>query len=177
MPSDLIAPEGSPSSAPTERLAEIQAQLRDIHPGAALTSPADPRLPALGWLVIILLAICLITLLGKTSWHQRRWARQLTWQGPDLVPRLQTTLRAAALARWPEARTLQGDAWLRWLDERGGSHFHAFAREWPLWLYGQGEPDAEQRAQLRRAYLRWGRRCVSAPRIPFLARAPRRRAP
>ena len=179
MPADLMIPEAPLSSAaPTERLAEIQAQLRDIHPGAPLASPQDPRLTALGWLLIALLAIGLITALSRTLWRQHQWARQMQWQGPDLIPRLQAVLREAALARWPEARTLQGEAWLRWLDSQGDSEFHAFAREWPQWLYGRGEPDEGQRVRLRRAYLRWGRRCVSAPRLSGRrTRQPRRQTP
>lgn len=146
-----------------ERLQAIQAQLRDIHPGPELASAADPRLLAWGWLLIMLLTLSLITTLALTLWRQRRWARQMAWQGADLVPRLQAVLRQAALARWPEARTLQGEAWLRWLDTRGGSQFAQFEAQWSGWLYGRGEPDARQREQLRRYYLRWGRRCVSAP--------------
>lgn len=166
MPADLMIPEAPLSSAlSTGRLAEIQSQLRDIHPGASLSDVQDPRLEALGWLLIGLLVIALIVILGRSLWHQRQWARQMQWQGADLVPRLQTVLREAALARWPEVGPLQGEAWLRWLDSQGGSEFHAFAHEWPRWLYGQEEPDAQQRARLRLAYLRWGRRCVAAPRF------------
>ena len=69
----------------------------------------------------------------------------------------------ALAARWPEARALQGDEWLAWLDRRGGCHFGEFARQWPGWLYGSDAPDGAQRARLRLAYLSCGRRCVSAP--------------
>ncbi|MGY3901006.1 DUF4381 family protein [Aeromonas lusitana] len=163
MPSALIAAQAS--SLPATQLHEIQAQLRDIHPGPALTSATDPRLLALGWLLIALLGLLLIILLTTMLWRQRRWARQIAWQEADLVPRLQSVLRTAALTRWPEARSLQGDAWLIWLDEKGGSRFRELAAHWPDWLYGQQVPDEKQRAQLKRAYLRWGRRCVSAPSL------------
>lgn len=163
MPSALIA--ALASALPAAQLREIQAQLRDIHPGPALTSATDPRLLALGWLLIVLLCLLLIILLATLFWRQRRWARQITWQERDLVPRLQSVLRSAALARWPEARTLQGEAWLTWLDEKGGSRFRELAAHWPDWLYGQQVPDEKQRALLKSAYLRWGRRCVNAPSL------------
>ncbi|USV59482.1 DUF4381 family protein [Aeromonas encheleia] len=143
----------------------LAAQLRDIHPGPALGSAVDPRLLGWGWLLIILLCALLITTLALALWRQRRWARQIEWQEAELVPRLQAVLRQAALAHWPEARHLQGEAWLAWLDARGGSRFAEFAPLWPHWLYGRGEPDATQQAALRRCYLRWGRRCVSPPRL------------
>ncbi|MCH7370007.1 MULTISPECIES: DUF4381 family protein [Aeromonas] len=170
MPSALSAPPGATlatDQAPLDqgRLHEIQAQLRDIHPGPELASVADPRLLAWGWLLIMMLILFLIITLALTLWRQRRWVRQIDWQGEDLVPRLQATLRQAALARWPEARTLQGEDWLSWLDKKGGSHFADLAEHWSDWLYDQQQPDARQRALLRRAYLRWGRRCVSSPRI------------
>lgn len=144
----------------------LAAQLRDIHPGPALGSAIDPRLLGWGWLLIALLGALLIGNLMLTLWRQRRWARQLDWQAVDLVPRLQGTLRQAALTRWPEAHALQGDAWLAWLDKKGGCRFSELAPHWPDWLYGQGVPDAKQRAALRRAYLQWGRRCVSSPQLP-----------
>ncbi|MGY3943646.1 DUF4381 family protein [Aeromonas tecta] len=143
----------------------LAAQLRDIHPGPALGSAIDPRLLGLGWLLAALLCALLIGTLVLTLWRQRRWDRQLDWQAADLVPRLQSVLRSAALARWPEARTLQGEAWLAWLDEKGGCRFSELATHWPGWLYGQEVPDAQQRAALRRAYLRWGRSCVSLPQL------------
>lgn len=154
---DLLSPE---------RLSEIQSQLRDIHPGPDLALAGDPRLLALGWLLISLLALCLIGALGLALWRQRHWARQIRWQDPELVPSVQAALREAAIRRWPETRSLQGEAWLAWLDEKGGSHFGEFAAHWPRWLYGQGEPDEGQRVRLHRAYLRWGRRCVVMPRLP-----------
>lgn len=187
MPSALSATQVPPASAAQpaqaqlgaeqpprdqERLLAIQAQLRDIHPGPELTTAADPRLLALGWLLIALFIFCLIIAMGRALRRQQRWASQMAWQGADLVPRLQTVLRQAALERWPEARTLHGEAWLRWLDAKGGSHFARFEGQWSGWLYGREEPDARQREQLRRDYLRWGRRCVVMP--PPVLRRPRR---
>ncbi|MGY3887231.1 DUF4381 family protein [Aeromonas aquatica] len=179
MPSALSAPPAATLAADQPqldqtRLHEIQAQLRDIHPGPELASATDPRLLAWGWLLIMMLILFLIITLALTLWRQRRWARQIDWQGADLVPRLQAALRQAALARWPEARPLQGDAWLIWLDEKGGSRFADLAEHWSGWLYGQQVPNEGQRALLKRAYLRWGRRCVSSPRILPLGK--RRRA-
>lgn len=170
MPSVLSAAQSAPLKHPPgeisslTRLQEIQGQLRDIHPGPPLESASDPRLLAWGWLLIALLAALLIGATINTLWRQRRWARQIDWQAADLVPGLHAALREAAIARWPEARTLQGDEWLAWLDRRGGCHFGEFARQWPGWLYGSDTPDGAQRARLRLAYLNWGRRCVSAPR-------------
>ncbi|WP_042648062.1 DUF4381 family protein, partial [Aeromonas media] len=167
MPSVLSAPQTAPlQHQPGEifsltRLQEIQGQLRDIHPGPPLESASDPRLLAWGWLLIAVLAALLIGTTINTLWRQRRWAHQIDWQAADLVPSLQAALREAAIARWPEARALQGNEWLAWLDRRGGCHFGA--RQWPDWLYGSDTPDKAQRARLRLAYLSWGRRCVSAP--------------
>ena len=121
---------------------------------------------ALGGLLIAAIAACLIAMTALTLWRQRRWAHRLNWQADDLVPRLQDALREAAMARWPEAAPLQGEAWLAWLDSKGGSDFSQFAAQWPLWLYGGSVPDEAQRKRLRLAYLAWGRRCVSAPRFP-----------
>lgn len=149
--------------SPANPTASLAAQLRDIHPGPDLGSVTDPRLLAWGWLLIILLGALLIRALVLMLWRQRRWARRLDWQAADLVPQLQDVLRQAALARWPEARPLQGDAWLTWLDTKGGSRFGELAPHWSGWLYGARQPDERQRAALRRAYLQWGRRCVSRP--------------
>ena len=74
------------------------------------------------------------------------------------------------MARWPEAASLQGEDWLAWLDEKGGGDFGQFASQWPRWLYGSQRPNEGQRARLRRAYLSWGRRCVSRPGLPSLRR-------
>jgi len=170
MPSVLSAAQPRPLPAETgqasslTRLQEIQGQLRDIHPGPPLERASDPRLLAWGWLLIALLALLLIGTTINTLWRQRRWARQIDWEAADLVPSLQSALREAAIARWPEARSLQGEEWLAWLDRRGGSHFGEFASLWPHWLYGSDAPDAVQRARLRLAYLKWGRRCVITPR-------------
>ena len=125
MPSVLSAPLQHPpgQTSSLTRLQEIQGQLRDIHPGPPLESASDPRLLAWGWLLIALLAALLIGATINTLWRQRRWARQIDWQAADLVPGLHAALREAAIARWPEARTLQGDEWLAWLDRRGGCHF------------------------------------------------------
>ena len=159
-----------PASPVGPALQAIQAELRDIHPGAPLEEAPDPRLAAWGGLLLALLALWLAAILARTLWRQRRWAHQLLWQGEDLVPRLHTALREAALARWPEAGPLQGEAWLAWLDRKGGSDFSQFAGQWPHWLYGAAQPNEAERARLRRAYLRWGRRCVATPRLTRMRR-------
>lgn len=145
------------SSAPP--MSALAAQLRDIHPGPMLTQAADPRLQ--GWWVLLMGALIGAALLSLLRY--RRWQRQIDWEAPELVPRLQAVLREAALGRWPEARTLQGEAWLAFLDRQGGSQFREFAALWPHWLYGQWIPDARQCEALRCAYLSWGRACCCLP--------------
>ncbi|WP_287145881.1 DUF4381 domain-containing protein [Aeromonas sp.] len=149
------------SSAPP--VSALAAQLRDIHPGPMLVQAPDPRLQGWWALLIILLMGALIGAALLSLLRYRRWQRQIDWQAHELVPRLQAALREAALGRWPEARTLQGEAWLAFLDRQGGSQFREFAPLWPHWLYGQGIPDPRQREALRRAYLRWGRACCCLP--------------
>lgn len=149
------------SSAPP--MSALAAQLRDIHPGPMLTQAADPRLQGWWALLIMLLMGVLIGAALLSLLRYRRWQRQIDWEAPELVPKLQAALREAALGRWPEARTLQGEAWLAFLDRQGGSQFREFAALWPHWLYGQGIPDARQCEALRRAYLSWGRACCCLP--------------
>lgn len=149
------------SSAPP--VSALAAQLRDIHPGPMLVQGPDPRLQGWWALLIILLMGALIGAALLSLLRYRHWQRQIDWQAPELVPRLQAALREAALGRWPEARTLQGEAWLAFLDRQGGNQFREFAPLWPHWLYGQGIPDPRQREALRRAYLRWGRACCCLP--------------
>ena len=78
-----------------------------------------------------------------------------------------------------EVREVDYDEWLRraahghydsWLDRKGGSDFSLFAGQWPHWLYGAAQPNEAERARLRRAYLRWGRRCVATPRLTRMRR-------
>jgi len=88
-----------PASPVGPALQAIQAELRDIHPGAPLEEAPDPRLAAWGGLLLTVLTLWLAATLARTLWRQRRWARQLVWQGEDLVPRLHAALREAALAR------------------------------------------------------------------------------
>ncbi|MGE6225900.1 hypothetical protein, partial [Aeromonas media] len=128
MPSVLSAPQTALQHPPGEiasltRLQEIQGQLRDIHPGPPLESASDPRLLAWGWLLIAVLAALLIGATINTLWRQRRWARQIDWQAADLVPVLHAALREAAIARWPEARSLQGEEWLPRRRPPGGGPF------------------------------------------------------
>lgn len=153
------------SSVPTSPLA---AQLRDIHPGPPLQLASDPRLLGWWWLLIALLVGAMIILGVQSLLRYRRWRRQLDWQAPDLVPRLQAVMREAVLPRWPEAASLQGEPWLVFLDSLGldplgSGRFRELVPHWSAWLYGGQSPDAQQRQALRRAYLAWGRHCICPP--------------
>lgn len=119
----MTAPDAYRQPSPSEALQAIRAELRDIHQGPALEPAQDPRLMALGGLLIAAIAACLIAMTALTLLRQRRWAHRIDWQADDLVPRLQDALREAAMARWPEAAPLQGEAWLAWLDSKGGAIF------------------------------------------------------
>ncbi|MGL5326443.1 MAG: DUF4381 family protein, partial [Aeromonas sp.] len=96
----------------------------------------------------------------------RRWCRQLEGDPALLVARIQEALRHEALQRWPEARQLQGEAWLAFVDRHGGSDFSQFSSHWSSWLYGSQKPSCEQSEQLRQHYRRWGQTL-------FLQRPPR----
>lgn len=159
----MLLASASTAVATISPLSPLAAQLRDIHPGPMLVAASDPRIQGWWGLLITLLIAVLIGMTLKNLGRYRRWQRQIDWEAPDLVPRLQTVLREAALRRWPEVRTLQGDAWLAFLDSKGGCCFREFALQWPQWLYGQGAPNARQLKALRRAYLSWGRACIWLP--------------
>lgn len=145
----------------------LAALMRDIHPGPDLIEQSlDPRVQALLWLLITALLLLLIVLIAKRVIRYRRWCRQLEGDPALLVARIQEALRHEALQRWPEARQLQGEAWLAFVDRHGGSDFSQFAPHWSSWLYGSQKPGSEQSEQLRQHYRRWGQTL-------FLQRSPR----
>lgn len=136
---------------------QLVALMRDIHPGPDLVEQSlDPRLQALFWLLITSLLLFLITLVVRRGLAYRRWCRQLEGDPALLVARIHEALRHEAVQRWPEARPLQGEAWLAFVDRHGGSHFSQFAPHWSAWLYGSQQPTHEQCQQLRQDYRRWG---------------------
>ncbi|HDZ8836947.1 TPA: DUF4381 domain-containing protein [Aeromonas veronii] len=145
----------------------LAALMRDIHPGPDLIEQSlDPRVQALLWLLITGLLLLLIILIARRVIRYRRWCRQLEGDPALLVARIQEALRHEALQRWPEARQLQGEAWLAFVDRHGGSDFSQFSSHWRSWLYGSQNPTREQSEQLRQHYRRWGQTL-------FLQRSPR----
>jgi hypothetical protein len=155
----------------------LAALMRDIHPGPDLIEQSlDPRVLALLWLLITGLLLLLIVLIAKRVIRYRRWCRQLEGDPVLLVARIQEALRHEALQRWPEARQLQGEAWLAFVDRHGGSDFSQFSSHWSSWLYGSQNPTREQSEQLRQHYRRWGQ-TLFLQRYPRSKRKAARRQP
>lgn len=104
-------------------------QLRDIH------LPAEPGWwpPAPGWwllAVLLLAALAWLSLLLRARMVRRRRARQVAGlaadaaarladeaSGAELAATLSELLRRAARLVEPRAASLQGEAWLGWLDD------------------------------------------------------------
>ncbi|MFB2890043.1 DUF4381 domain-containing protein [Aeromonas veronii] len=146
-----------PSPASDAITPPLAALMRDIHPGPDLIEQSiDPRVQALLWLLITGLLLLLIVLIALRVIRYRRWCRQLEGDPAPLVARIQEALRHEALQRWPEARQLQGEAWLAFIDRHGGSDFSQFSSHWSSWLYGSQNPTREQCEQLQQHYRRWG---------------------
>ncbi|MEZ7008608.1 DUF4381 domain-containing protein [Aeromonas sp. S13(2024)] len=159
MSSGMISPAeldiaGPASEAITPPLAAL---MRDIHPGPDLIEQSlDPRVLALLWLLIAGFLLRLLVLIARRVIRYRRWCRQLEGDPALLVAQIQEALRHEALQRWPEARQLQGEAWLAFIDRHGGSDFSQFSSHWSRWLYGSQNPTREQCEQLQKHYRRWG---------------------
>ncbi|WP_429072123.1 DUF4381 family protein [Aeromonas veronii] len=135
----------------------LAALMRDIHPGPDLIEQSlDPRVQALLWLLIAGFLLLLLVLIARRVIRYRRWCRQLEGEPALLVVQIQEALRHEALQRWPEARQLQGEAWLAFVDRHGDSNFSQFSSHWSSWLYGSQNPTREQCEQLRQHYRRWG---------------------
>ncbi|UUM67053.1 DUF4381 domain-containing protein [Aeromonas veronii] len=169
MSSGMISPAELDSASPASDAITppLAALMRDIHPGPDLIEQSlDPRVQALLWLLITALLLLLIVLIAQRVIRYRRWCHQLEGDPALLVARIQEALRHEALQRWPEARQLQGEAWLVFVDRHGGSNFSQFSSHWSSWLYGSQNPTREQSEQLRQHYRRWGQTL-------FLQRSPR----
>ena len=169
MSSGMISPAELDSASPASDAITppLAALMRDIHPGPDLIEQSlDPRVLALLWLLITALLLLLIVLIAKRVIRYRRWCRQLGGDPALLVAHIQEALRHEALQRWPEARQLQGEAWLAFVDRHGGSDFSQFSSHWSNWLYGSQNPTREQSEQLLQHYRRWGQTL-------FLQRSPR----
>ena len=172
MSSGMISPAELDSASPASDAITppLAALMRDIHPGPDLIEQSlDPRVQALLWLLITGLLLFLIILIARRVIRYRRWCRQLEGDPALLVARIQEALRHEALQRWPEARQLQGEAWLAFVDRHGGSDFSQFSSHWSSWLYGSQNPTREQSEQLRQHYRRWGQTLFlqPAPRSSF----------
>lgn len=142
----------------------LAALMRDIHPGPDLIAQSlDPRAQALLWLLSTGLLIVLISLIAHRVIRYRHWCHQLEGDPAQLVTRIQQALRQDALQRWPEARQLQEEAWLAFVDHHGGSDFCQFSRHWSGWLYSNQRPTPEQCERLGQAYRRWGRTLILYP--------------
>ena len=159
MSSGMISPAELDSASPASDAITppLAALMHDIHPGPDLIEQSlDPRVLALLWLLITALLLLLIVLIAKRVIRYRRWCRQLEGDPALLAARIQEALRHEALQRWPEARQLQGEAWLAFVDRHGGSDFSQFSSHWSSWLYGSQNPTREQCEQLQQHYRRWG---------------------
>ncbi|MCC0089785.1 DUF4381 domain-containing protein [Aeromonas veronii] len=179
MSSGMSSPAELDSASPASEAITppLAALMRDIHPGPDLIEQSlDPRVQALLWLLITGLLLLLIVLIARRVIRYRRWCRQLEGDPALLVARIQEALRHEALQRWPEARQLQGEAWLAFVDRHGGSDFSQFSSHWSSWLYGSQNPTREQSEQLRQHYRRWGK-SLFLQRYPRLKRKAARRQP
>ncbi|MGN5000987.1 DUF4381 domain-containing protein [Aeromonas sp. 61P] len=159
MSSEMSSPTELDNASPASEAITppLAALMRDIHPGPDLIEQSlDPRVQALLWLLITALLLLLIVLIARRVIRYRRWCRQLEGEPALLVARIQEALRHEALQRWPEARQLQGEAWLAFVDRHGDSNFSQFSSHWSSWLYGSQNPTREQCEQLRQHYRRWG---------------------
>lgn len=142
--------------------------LRDVHPGVA--PPWWP--PAPGWWLVLVALVVVGAVLAW--WWRRRAARRAAIlrlfdarladarTPPEQVAAMSELLRRAARRKDPEADRLQGEAWLRFLDD--GSKTSGFSGgAGRLLLDGPYQPDADEadvealRGLARTRYLDWMR--------------------
>jgi hypothetical protein len=109
-------------------MSPAELPLRDVH------LPASPPWwpPAAGWWWVA--GALLLLLLAVFAFVQRRRARRRRWEhlfdtdsaadsNAARIAAMSVLLRRAARRLDPAADTLQGDAWLRWLDGCKGTEF------------------------------------------------------
>ncbi len=101
--------------------------LRDVHvPASPSWWPLAP-----GWWLV--LAVIFLIVVGIVAWRlavrrrQRRWQRWFDTAGEahsaaEQVAAMSERLRRAARRLEPSADRLQGEAWLQFLDGKGGGH-------------------------------------------------------
>lgn len=142
--------------------------LRDVHPGVA--PPWWP--PAPGWWLV--LAALVVVGAALAWWWRRRAARRTAilrlfdarladaQTPPEQVAAMSELLRRAARRKDPEADRLQGEDWLRFLDD-GGKRSGFSVGAGRLLLDGPFRPDADEadvealRRLARERYLDWMR--------------------
>ncbi len=109
-------------------MAPNELALRDVH----LPPPPGWWPPAVGWWWVIAAIVLILLLVGGAMWRRRarrrRWAQlfladSVADSNAARIAAISMLLRRAARRLDPAADTLQGDAWLRWLDGRKGSEF------------------------------------------------------
>ena len=101
----------------------MQLPLRDVH--APVAPPWWP--PAPGWWLVAGAVLLLIAAMGWLAWRRARRRRRIgelfdrtvdaAQTPPAQVAAMSALLRRAARARVPGADVLQGEAWLRLLDQ------------------------------------------------------------
>ncbi len=130
-----------------------QLQLRDIH------LPPEPSWwpPAPGWWLLAILLLVSAVLLARWVWRRvrarRRLARLMTEfdaaaglgdPGARLVA-ISQLLRRAARLRDPHAANLQGEDWLRFLDQADDRQPPA-TNTWRILLHGPYQPQIDPAA-------------------------------
>ena len=139
--------------------------LRDIHE----VPPPPFWPPAPGWWIVAALVLLALLAMAWRIWRRRRRRGQVARLFDETVSQadapaarlaaMSTLLRRAARQRDPRAATLEGQAWLDFLDE-GNSPL--FADEDARWLLeGSYRPDADPDAvarllpRVRARFLEW----------------------
>lgn len=139
--------------------------LRDIHE----VPPPPWWPPAPGWWIVAALVLLAVSAVAWRQWRRHRRRRQLARlfdaavaeadTPPARVAAMSMLLRRAARRRDPRAATLEGRAWLDFLD---AGHDPAFADQDAWWLLEGGyRPDADPEAvarlvpRVRARFLEW----------------------